>query len=200
MEPWLQLKNLQWLQLENHQWLRMENHQWLQNIEWPSIYRSGVISFRAIALILLALAAQRMGTASQEVKVSSMSLGSVTFSDYTAYVYFVSINIIACISSAILLLACLYKKDNTKWVQTLLASIDIIMISLLFSAIGAAFSVYTISYNGLSVQIFSWVVMCGTLSSFCSQVIISISISICGSVAYMIAIVCNHLDYLIVGE
>ncbi|KAJ3688481.1 hypothetical protein LUZ61_017645 [Rhynchospora tenuis] len=167
----------------------------LQQPQWPNIYRSGVITFRAIAIILLALAAGRMGTANQDVYFPNQEIHTFTCHDYPTFMYFMSVNILACVFSLVLQFISVYQKDKTMWVQTLISSIDVVMVALLFSANGAALALYLLSYNGLSIESLSWNAMCDTLFIFCSQVLNAITVSLCGSVAYTIAIVFNHVNY-----
>ncbi|GKA37847.1 mutator type transposase [Tanacetum coccineum] len=108
--------------------------------------------------------------------------------DMSAFVYFVITNAIVCAYTALsLFLTLLATKGGKKNVSLMVTILDLIMVVLLFSAIGATCAVGFIGYEGNShVQ---WQKVCNVFDKFCHQVSTAMVLSFIGSIAYLLLIV-----------
>ncbi|KAJ9549494.1 hypothetical protein OSB04_022037 [Centaurea solstitialis] len=102
----------------------------------------------------------------------------------SAMVYFVIVNAIVCSYTTVSLILTLVTKNGNKNVSLMIAILDLVMVALLFSAIGATGAVGLIGYKGNShVQ---WGKVCDVFDKFCHRVAVSMVLSFLGSMAYVL--------------
>ncbi|CAI9289217.1 unnamed protein product [Lactuca saligna] len=151
--------------------------------------------FRLLALSLTLVAAVVLGVDKQTTTVSLTLVPSLPpvdlpvtakWTDLSAFVYLVIVNAIACAYAAISLVILLVTRGRNKLVSLILLMLDLMMVVLLFSAIGATGSVGLIGYQGNShVQ---WEKVCNVFDKFCHQVAIAVFLSFAGSITYLLLI------------
>ncbi|KAG8090263.1 hypothetical protein GUJ93_ZPchr0011g27087 [Zizania palustris] len=141
--------------------------------------RAVSLFFRIAVLGLSVAAAVVMCTANQVFPWD----GAVSFTKYTAFVYFVVATVVAAVCSAAALYLSVFKA-TPRWVVTLL---DVVTMGLLFSAAGAVFAVRALAPTYFAVEgtaIASQFVkggFCHVASAFCWRV--STSATICAFAA-----------------
>ncbi|XP_023750897.1 CASP-like protein 1E2 [Lactuca sativa] len=151
--------------------------------------------FRLLALSLTLVAAVVLGVDKQTTTVSLTLVPSLPpvdlpvtakWTDLSAFVYLVIVNASACAYAAISLVLLLVTRGGNKLVSLILLMLDLMMVVLLFSAIGATGSVGLIGYQGNShVQ---WEKVCNVFDKFCHQVAIAVFLSFAGSITYLLLI------------
>ncbi|KAM0026910.1 putative casparian strip membrane protein [Helianthus debilis subsp. tardiflorus] len=105
----------------------------------------------------------------------------------SAFVYFVIINAIACSYTAVSLIFTLATRGRKKNVSVMVTVLDLVMVALLFSAIGASGAVGLIGYTGNShVQ---WREVCNVFDKFCHQAAVAMGLSFIGSMAYLLLVI-----------
>lgn len=107
--------------------------------------------------------------------------------------YFVVTNSIACSYGAISLIIVLANRGKrTGVLATTILILDILMLALLASGIGAASAVGVLGYNGNKHV--HWEKVCHVFGKFCHQVSGAIVVSLLGSLAYLFLLVLAALD------
>ncbi|XP_076908586.1 CASP-like protein 1E2 [Bidens hawaiensis] len=151
---------------------------------------------RVLALVLTMTAAVVLGVNKQRTTVAITIVQSLPpvnmpvtakWLHMSAFVYFVITNAIVCAYTTISLIVTLATKGGTKKVSAMVTILDLVMLALLFSAIGASGAVALIGYQGNShVQ---WQKVCNVFDKFCHQVAAAMALSFIASVAYLLLIV-----------
>ena len=161
-------------------------------------YKDLVVRFLALALTLIA--AVLLGVYRQTTTVSLTIVPSLPpvnlpvtakWIHLSAFVYFVIANAIACSYAAISLVLILATKGAHKLVSIIVIILDLVMVALLFSAVGATGSIGLIGYNGNShVQ---WDKVCNVFDKFCHQGAVAVFLSLAGCIAYFLLILLTVL-------
>ncbi|XP_059648871.1 CASP-like protein 1E2 [Cornus florida] len=105
----------------------------------------------------------------------------------SAFVYLVVTNAITCSYAALSLVLTLSTMGKKKGFSLALIILDLVMLALLFSSIGAATAVGFIGYEGNSHV--RWNKVCNVFDKFCHQVAASLAMSLLGAFAYLLLIV-----------
>lgn len=104
--------------------------------------------------------------------------------------YFVVVNAVASAYAAVSLVLSLANrggKSSSSSSSLLVFFLDVIMVSLLFSSIGATSAVGMVGYEGNKhVQ---WKEVCSTFGKFCGQTAAALVLSVLGSIAFIFLIV-----------
>ncbi|XP_076956348.1 CASP-like protein 1E2 [Bidens hawaiensis] len=153
-------------------------------------------SVRFIALALTLVAAVLLGVDKETTTVSVTIVSSLPpldlpvtakWTEMSAFVYFVIANAIACSYGATSLILMLVARGRSKLVALVVTILDLVMVGLLFSVVGATSSIGLIGYNGNSHV--HWDKVCNVFDKFCHQVAVAIFVSFAGSIAYLLLIV-----------
>ncbi|XP_057771972.1 CASP-like protein 1E2 [Salvia miltiorrhiza] len=105
----------------------------------------------------------------------------------SAFKYFVVANAIACGYAAISLVLTLANRNGRKGITTLVIILDLVMVALLFSALGAAGAIGLMAKQGNShVQ---WNKVCDLFDKFCERGAASIGLSGAAAVAFFVLVV-----------
>ncbi|KAL8524925.1 hypothetical protein ACS0TY_014518 [Phlomoides rotata] len=108
------------------------------------------------------------------------------FNYLSAFVFLVVANAIACGYAAISLLLTLANKNGKKGINLMVLLLDLVMVALLFSAIGAAIAIGLMGYKGNShVQ---WKEVCSVFDKFCNQAAAAIGLSAAAAVAFFVLV------------
>ncbi|KAK3189800.1 hypothetical protein Dsin_029361 [Dipteronia sinensis] len=155
------------------------------------------IVLRVLALILTLAAAIVLGM-DKQTKIVPIKLivtlppvnvpVSARWHYLSAFTYHVVTNAIACAYAAISLLLVLANKGGKcrGGLVMVIIVLDLTMVALLSSGIGAAGSVGIIGYQGNShVQ---WKKVCGVFGKFCDLVAVSLLLSLLGSLAFFLLV------------
>ncbi|KAI7734127.1 hypothetical protein M8C21_033190 [Ambrosia artemisiifolia] len=165
-----------------------------------STFKSKDLAVRLLALALTLVAAVLLGVNKQTTTVSITLVTSLPpvdlpvtakWNQMSAFVYFVIANAIACSYGATSLILILVTRGRNKLMSLLVTVLDLVMVGLLFSAIGATGSIGLIGYNGNSHV--RWDKVCNVFGKFCHQVAIAVFLSFAGSIAYLLLIVIASL-------
>lgn len=109
------------------------------------------------------------------------------FTKSSCFRFFVVANAIACAYAAISLILTLANRNGKKGIATLIILFDLIMVALLFSAIGAAGAIGLMGFKGNShVQ---WKKVCNVFDKFCDQGAASIGLSGAAAGAFFVLVV-----------
>ncbi|CAL5347058.1 unnamed protein product [Camellia sinensis] len=158
--------------------------------------RGSDLGLRVLALALTLVAAIMVGL-DKQTKVVPITVVSTLpplnvpvtalWHDMSAFVYFMVTNAIACAYAALsLVLTLVATKSGKKGLTMMIMVLDLLMVALLFSGIGAAGAVGVIGYQGNShVQ---WNKVCNVVEKFCHQLSAALVVSLLGSVAYMLLV------------
>ena len=96
-------------------------------------------------------------------------------------------NAISCFYAAISILLIFATRGGNKLASLMIIILDVVVVALLFSAVGATGSVGLIGFQGNShVQ---WQKVCNVFDKFCHQIAIALFLSFAGSMAYLVLIV-----------
>ncbi|KAJ9556231.1 hypothetical protein OSB04_010845 [Centaurea solstitialis] len=153
-----------------------------------------VVRFLALALTLVA--AVLVGLDKQTATVSLTLVPSVPpirvpatgkWTYMSAFVYLVIVNAISCFYAAVSLLLVLARRGRHKLVSLTVTILDLVMVGLLFSALGATASIGLIGFQGNSHV--HWDKVCNVFDKFCHQIVIALFLSFAGSIAYLVLIV-----------
>ncbi|KAK3011415.1 hypothetical protein RJ639_010903 [Escallonia herrerae] len=110
----------------------------------------------------------------------------------SAFVYFVVANAIACSHAAISILLTLASRGGKKNVALMIIILDLVMVALLFSGIGAATTAGLLGFQGNKhVQ---WNKVCNKFGKFCNQAIAAVAISMLGSLAFLLLVLLAALN------
>ncbi|KAL6532272.1 hypothetical protein OROGR_014242 [Orobanche gracilis] len=105
----------------------------------------------------------------------------------SAFVFVVVANIIACAYAAISLLLALASRRGGKGTTMMIILVDLAMVALLFSSIGAGLAIGLMGYQGNShVQ---WKKVCGVFGRYCDQAGAAIGLSCGASLAFFVLVV-----------
>ncbi|KAL6188635.1 hypothetical protein ACLB2K_040026 [Fragaria x ananassa] len=106
----------------------------------------------------------------------------------SAFVYLVAANIIACVYAAFSLVLSFANRGTKKSsLEVFIIVLDMLMVGLLFSAIGAATAIGLIGYNGNSHV--KWDKVCYVFGRFCHQVIAAVVLTQLGALAFIFLVV-----------
>ncbi|KAJ6911776.1 CASP-like protein 1E1 [Populus alba x Populus x berolinensis] len=108
-----------------------------------------------------------------------------------AFTYSVASNAIAC-SYAALSLA--LSVSGKKGMMSIVVVLDLLMVALLFSSNGAALAIGLMGYQGNSHV--RWTKVCNVFGRFCNQVAVSISLSLLGSIVFLLLVGITSLRLL----
>ncbi|MFS8030476.1 putative casparian strip membrane protein [Helianthus anomalus] len=155
------------------------------------------MAVRVLALVLTLAAAVVVGVNKQSTTVPITIVASLPpvylpvtakWLHMSAFVYFVIANVIACSYTAIsLILTSLATKGGIKKVSIMVTILDLMVVALLFSAIGASGAVGLIGYRGNSHV--RWEKVCNTFDKFCHQVMAAMALSFVACLAYLLLVV-----------
>ncbi|KAL4592941.1 hypothetical protein LXL04_005949 [Taraxacum kok-saghyz] len=166
-----------------------------------SSFKGKKLILRFLALTLTLIAAVVLGV-DKETKTVGLTLVTTLppvpvpvtakWKYLSAFVYFVVANAISCVYAAMSLILILTSRNASKLVSMTIFILDLAMVALLFSAIGATGSVGLIGYQGNShVQ---WDKVCNVFDKFCHQVAIAAFMSFAGSITFLLLIVFTALS------
>ncbi|KAD4384940.1 hypothetical protein R6Q59_010931 [Mikania micrantha] len=154
------------------------------------------LAVRLLALALTLVATVLLGVDKETTTVSVKLVSSLPpvdlpvtakWTQMSAFVFFVIANAIACSYGAASLILILVTRGRNKLVPIMVTILDLVMVGLLFSGVGATSSIGVIAYKGNShVQ---WDKVCNVFDKFCQQVAIAIFMSFAGGIAYLLLIV-----------
>ncbi|XP_071705463.1 CASP-like protein 1E2 [Rutidosis leptorrhynchoides] len=156
---------------------------------------------RLLALALTLVAAVVLGVDKQNTTVAITLVPSLPpvnlpvtakWTHLSAFVYLVIANAIAFSYAATSLILTVVTRGKSKLVTLITTILDLVMVALLFSAIGATGSVGLIGYKGNSHV--KWDKVCNVFDTFCYRVTVSLLISFAASVAYIVLIVIAFLN------
>jgi len=105
----------------------------------------------------------------------------------SAFVYLVVTNAIACSYAALSLVLTLATMGKKKGFSLMIMILDVVMLALLFSSIGAAGAVGVIGFKGNSHV--RWNKVCDVFEKFCHQAAASMVMSLLGSLAFLLLVV-----------
>ncbi|KAL1548509.1 CASP-like protein 1E2 [Salvia divinorum] len=153
-----------------------------------------VLRFLALALCLAAAAVLGVN---KETKMVAMTLvptlppvnipATAKWHYLSAFTYFMVANGIACGYAATSLVLILANRNGKKGITKVIILFDLVMVVLLFSAIGAAGAIGLIGFQGNSrVQ---WNKVCNVFDKFCHQGAASFGLSVAASVAFFFIVV-----------
>lgn len=153
--------------------------------------RRTTAALRLLAM-LLTLAAAVTLELDKQTKMVTVSVGTVELSTpltaksayLSAFKYFVLANSIAAGFAAIFLILSLASKG--KKVAGIAAALDIIIVALLYSAIGAAGAVGLLGFQGNDHL--HWKKVCNVFDNFCHVGLVALGLSLLGSIAYLLII------------
>nr|XP_043608724.1 CASP-like protein 1E2 [Erigeron canadensis] len=150
------------------------------------------LAVRLLALVLTLAAAVVLGVNKQATTVPIQIIPSLPpvnvpvnakWLHMSAFVYFVIANAIACSYVAVSLILAFASKGG-KNVSLMVTILDLVVMTLLFSSLGATGAVGLIGYEGNShVQ---WKKVCNVFDKFCHQVAAAMVLSFIGSIAYLL--------------
>ncbi|KAF5206491.1 Casp-like protein 1e1 [Thalictrum thalictroides] len=103
-----------------------------------------------------------------------------------AFVFFMVINIIACVYAAISLVLSIASRAGSKGLLLMLIILDLVMMALLFSANGAAAAIGLIGVHGNSHL--RWNKICNIFGSNCQHVVASVVVSTIGASVFLLLI------------
>ncbi|KAK3010659.1 hypothetical protein RJ639_011824 [Escallonia herrerae] len=152
-----------------------------------------VLRFVALALTLAAAVVLGVDKQTKLMEVTTVSspppvLVPVTSKWHylSAFVYFVVANAIACSHAAVSLLLTLASRGGKKNVALMIFILDLVMVALLFSGIGAATTAGLLGFQGNKhVQ---WNKVCNKFEKFCNQALAAIAISVLASLAFLLLV------------
>ncbi|CAN4093620.1 unnamed protein product [Withania somnifera] len=152
-----------------------------QSIRWTDI------ELRFLAFILTLVAVIVLGVHKQNklIPVQLVPTLPANWDHMSAVVYFVVVNSIACAYANVSLVLSLENRGRTKVLISLtLILLYLIMVALLYSAVGAATAIGLIGYKGNSHV--RWNKVCNVFGKFCGQVAAGIAISLVGSIVFLL--------------
>ncbi|XP_021867311.2 CASP-like protein 1E1 [Spinacia oleracea] len=151
------------------------------------------IVLRVLALLLTLIAAILLGL-NKQTKIVPIKISpdlpafdvpvSAKTSYVSAFVYFVVANSIACAFAAVTLALALSGKGI---IRLMIIIVDLMMVALLFSSIGAAGAVGLIGSNGNSHL--RWNKVCNVYAKFCHQVTASLALSLLAAIAFLFLVI-----------
>ena len=101
----------------------------------------------------------------------------------SAYVFFIVTNGIVCGYSVLSLVISSANKGRRQGLALLITVMDIVVLSLLFSSLGAAGAVGVVGERGITKV--GWNKVCDVYGKFCSHIIAAIAISFLGTIFYL---------------
>ncbi|XP_010434940.1 PREDICTED: CASP-like protein 1E2 [Camelina sativa] len=164
--------------------------------------RKGVeLTLRVLALVLTMAAATVLGVAKQTKVVSFKLIPTLPALDITttakatylsAFVYHISVNVIACgytvISLAILMIN---KGRRSKGLLMAVLLGDLLMVALLFSGTGAAGAIGLMGLQGNKHVM--WKKVCGVFGKFCHRAAPSLPLTLLAAAVFMLLVVLDAI-------
>ncbi|XP_074292297.1 CASP-like protein 1E1 [Silene latifolia] len=152
------------------------------------------IIIRVLVLLLTLVAAILIGV-NKQTKIVAITISpdlpafnvpvTAKSSYVSAFVYFVVANSIACVFTAVTLVATFARKGGrTSLLLFTTMLIDVMMVALLFSCVGAAGAVGVLGAKGNSHL--RWNKVCDVYTKYCHQVEAAIALSFFAAVAYVL--------------
>ncbi|XP_057536217.1 CASP-like protein 1E1 [Amaranthus tricolor] len=185
--------------------MEMENHNGMhkgksRDMEATHAFRVGFseLALRVLALLLTLVAAILLGLDKQTVIVpitispdlpAFMAPVPAKYHYVSAFVYTVVVNASACVIAAMTLIAAIASKDGSR--RLVIMVVDLMMVALLFSSIGATGAIGVIGLKGNSHL--RWGKVCNVYAKFCNQVIASVILSLLGATAFLLLIFLSFL-------
>ncbi|KAL9237685.1 hypothetical protein vseg_012205 [Gypsophila vaccaria] len=159
------------------------------------------IGLRIISFVLTLIAAILLGL-NKQTKVVPLTISpdlpafyvpvQAKSSYVSAFVYFVVANSIACVFAVISLVLALLSKGRTKGISFLTTMIiDLMMVALLFSCIGATGAVGVLGSKGNSHL--QWNKVCNVYAKFCNRVEAALALSLFAAIAYLLLVLLSVL-------
>ena len=106
--------------------------------------------------------------------------------------YFVVTNAISCGYGALSLILAVANRGKRNGLAVMIIVLDILVLAVLASGIGAASAVGILGYNGNKHV--HWEKVCHVFGKFCHQVAAAIVVSLLGSLAFLFLLVLSALD------
>ncbi|KDP40019.1 hypothetical protein JCGZ_02017 [Jatropha curcas] len=153
---------------------------------------------RAVALVLTLAAAIVLGVNKQSEVVPIKLVDSLPplnipvtakWHHLSAFVFFVVSNAIACSYAAISLLLCFCGKKS---MGAIIITLDLLMVALLFSSIGATTAIGLMGYKGNSHV--RWNKVCNVFGRFCNQGVAAIVLSLIAAIAFLLLVMLRALS------
>ncbi|GAB2295086.1 hypothetical protein Dimus_029265 [Dionaea muscipula] len=149
------------------------------------------MALRALAMVLTLAAAVTLGL-DKQTKMVTVNVGTIGLSTpvtakstyLSAFKYFVVANAIAAIFAAFSLVFSI--ANSGKKVSGLVAACNIIIVALLYSAIGAAGAIGLIGLEGNDHL--KWHKVCNVFDKFCDVGLVALILSFLGSITYVLLI------------
>ncbi|KAK9664269.1 hypothetical protein RND81_14G030000 [Saponaria officinalis] len=164
-------------------------------ISWvESVLRMAALLLTLIAAILFGLNKQtKIVPITISPDLPAFNVPVTAKSSYvSAFVYFVVANSIACVFAAVTLVMTLVSKGGTKGISFLTNMlIDLMMVALLYSCIGAAGAVGLLGLKGNSHL--QWNKVCDVYAKFCHRVEAALALSFFAAFAYVLLILLSVL-------
>ncbi|XP_058209179.1 CASP-like protein 1E2 isoform X2 [Rhododendron vialii] len=145
------------------------------------------VGLRFLAFSLTLVAAVLVGV-DKQTKIVAIPL-TAKFHYFSAFVYFVVVNAIACAYAIISLVLTLAsnKGGNKGCLALMITTLDLVMLALLSSASGATGGIGLIGIRGNShVQ---WKKVCNVFDKFCHQLLAGFVLSVLGSAIFLLLLV-----------
>ncbi|KAL1832532.1 hypothetical protein DCAR_0102547 [Daucus carota subsp. sativus] len=156
---------------------------------------------RLMALALTLAAAVTLGLSKQTAIVPITLVSTLPpmnvpvtaqWHDMSAFKYFVVTNAISCGYGALSLILAVANRGKRNGLAVLIIVLDILVLAVLASGIGAASAVGILGYNGNKHV--HWEKVCHVFGKFCHQVAAAIVVSLLGSLAFLFLLVLSALD------
>nr|XP_043609328.1 CASP-like protein 1E2 [Erigeron canadensis] len=173
----------------------------IEVINRRSMFNGKDLVVRLLALTFTLVAAIVLGVNKETTTVSMTLVQSLPpvdlpvtakWTHLSAFVYLVIANSIACLYAATSMMLILVTRGKHKLVSLVIIILDLVMVALLFSAVGATGAVGLIGYKGNShVQ---WDKVCNVFGKFCHQVATALFLSFAGSLMYLMLVVIAALN------
>ncbi|MCD9640720.1 hypothetical protein HAX54_026197 [Datura stramonium] len=160
-----------------------------QSIRWREF------GLRFLAFVLTLVAAIVLGVSKQNELVPVQLVptlppinvpASAKWLHMSAFVYFVVVNAIACAYAVMSLVLSLSNRGRTNGLSLTVTLLDLIVVALLYSGVGAAAAIGLIGYKGNSHV--RWNKVCNVFVKFCGQVAAAIAISLVGSILFLLLV------------
>ncbi|KAI3890249.1 hypothetical protein MKX03_021253 [Papaver bracteatum] len=150
-----------------------------------------VLRFLAFATTLVAVIVMAVGKQTKTVPVTLLpNLPPINVEAHakwqymSAFVFFMVINIAACVYSALTLILAIANRFGSKGLDLAVILLDLIILSLLFAANGAAAAVGVLGYHGNTHT--QWKKVCNVFDSYCHHAAASIILSLVAALMFVL--------------
>ncbi|KAI3952913.1 hypothetical protein MKX01_028605 [Papaver californicum] len=150
-----------------------------------------ILRFLAFATTLVAVIVMAVGKQTKTVPITLLpNLPPISIEAHakwqymSAFVFFMVINISACVYSALSLILAIGNQFGSKGLDLAVIILDLIILSLLFTANGAAAAVGVLGYRGNTHT--QWKKVCHIFDSYCHHAAASIILSLVASLMFVL--------------